>query len=38
VDAADADRAVHQAGDVVTDAKIIFPPEFKTGDWMPAKP
>jgi hypothetical protein len=21
-----------------TDAKIIFPPEFKTGDWMPAKP
>jgi branched-chain amino acid transport system substrate-binding protein len=21
-----------------TDAKIIYPPEFKTGDWMPAKP
>jgi branched-chain amino acid transport system substrate-binding protein len=21
-----------------TDAKIIFPPELKTGDWMPAKP
>jgi len=21
-----------------SDAKIIFPPEFKTGDWMPAKP
>jgi branched-chain amino acid transport system substrate-binding protein len=21
-----------------TDAKIIYPPEFKTGDWVPAKP
>ena len=37
VDAADAGHAVHEGRSMpFAEVKIVFPPELKTGDWMPA--